>query len=70
MTVTTSDNRLLRLSEVQARCGLSRSTVYRQMGERAFPRPLRVGVRAVRWRQSEIESWLSSRPRAAGYSCD
>ena len=37
MTVTTSDNRLLRLSEVQARCGLSRSTVYRQMGEGAFP---------------------------------
>ena len=70
MTVTTSDNRLLRLSEVQARCGLSRSTVYRQMGEGAFPRPLRVGVRAVRWRESEIESWLPSRPRAAGYPCD
>ena len=70
MTVTGSDNRLLRLSEVQTRCGLSRSTLYRQMGEGAFPRPLRVGVRAVRWRESEIEDWLSSRPRAAGYPCD
>ena len=70
LPTTTSDNRLLPLSEVQARCGLSRSTVYRQMGEGAFPRPLRVGVRAVRWRESEIESWLSSRPRAAGYPCD
>ena len=67
MTVTTSDNRLLRLREVLARCGLSRTTVYRQMGERAFPRPLRVGVRAVRWREADIEDWMASRPRAAGY---
>ena len=53
-----------RLREVLARCGLSRSTLYRQMGEGAFPRPLRVGVRAVRWREAEIEDWLASRPRA------
>lgn len=70
MTVTTSDNRLLRLREVLARCGLSRSTLYRQMGEGAFPRPLRVGVRAVRWREAEIEDWLASRPRATGYAPD
>ena len=66
MTTATTD-RLLRLSEVLARCGLSRSTLYRQMGDGAFPWPLRVGVRAVRWRESEIDSWLASRPRAAGY---
>ena len=67
MTATRPDDRLLRLREVLALCGLSRSTVYRQMGERAFPLPLKVGVRAVRWRESEIEDWLASRPRAAGY---
>ena len=67
MLPTTTNARLLRLREVLARCGLSRTTVYRQMGEGAFPRPLRVGVRAVRWRESEIEDWLASRPRAAGY---
>ena len=68
MTVTHSDNRLLRLSEVQARCGLSRSSLYRKMRDRSFPEPLKVGVRAVRWRESEIEAWLATRPRATGYT--
>ena len=67
MTTGTTD-RLLRLSEVRARCGLSRSSVYRQMRAGAFPEPLRVGVRAVRWRESEIEDWQATRPRASGYT--
>ena len=70
MAVTDSDSRLLRLGDVLVRSGLSRSTVYRQMDEGAFPRPLKVGVRAVRWLESEIDSWLSSRPRASGYTND
>ena len=67
MLPSTTNARLLRLREVLARCGLSRSTIYRKMREGSFPEPLKVGVRAVRWRESEIESWLASRPRAAGY---
>ena len=64
MLPTTTNARLLRLREVLARCGLSRSTLYRQMGEGAFPRPLRVGVRAVRWREASQSSISASRPRA------
>ena len=67
MTTGTTD-RLLRLSEVQARCGISRSSVYRMMRVGAFPEPLRVGERAVRWPESEINDWLASRPRATGHS--
>ena len=70
MTVTRPDDRLLRLSEVRTRTALARTTIYRKMREGSFPEPLKVGVRAVRWRESEIESWLSSRPRATGYPCD
>ena len=70
MTATRPDDRLLRLREVLALCGLSRSTIYRKMGEGSFPEPLRVGVRAVRWREAEIEDWLASRPRATGYAPD
>ena len=65
---TTTTDRLLRLSEVLARCGLSRSSLYRMMRDGSFPEPLKVGVRAVRWRESEIEAWLESRPRASGYT--
>ena len=66
MTITRSDNRLLRLSEVQARCGLSRSSLYRQMRNGSFPKPLKVGLRAIRWSESEITAWMESRPRASG----
>ena len=63
---TTTTDRLLRLSEVLARCGLSRSSLYRMMRDGSFPEPLKVGVRAVRWRESEIEAWLEALPRASG----
>ena len=59
-------DRLLTRREVEARCGLSRSSLYRLMRAGRFPEPIRVGVRAVRWPSSEIETWLASRPRASG----
>ena len=70
MTVTRPDDHLLRLSEVRTRTALARTTIYRKMREGSFPEPLKVGVRAVRWRESEIEDWLASRPRATGYAPD
>lgn len=52
--------------QVEARCGLSRTSVYRLMRCGLFPEPIRVGVRAVRWSEDEIASWLAARPRASG----
>ena len=59
-------DRLLRRDEVEARCGIARTTVYRLMRAGLFPEPIKIGPRAVRWPASEIESWLASRPRATG----
>ena len=59
-------DRMLNRREVEQRCGISASTIYAQMQAGDFPRPLRVGARAVRWPQSTIEAWLASRPRADG----
>ena len=61
-----STDRLLRLSEVQTLTTLSRSSIYRKVREGDFPVQLKVGARAVHWRQSEIEGWLATRPRATG----
>ena len=61
-----TSNRLLRRDEVEERTGLARTTIYRKMREGSFPEPIQVGVRAVRWPSSEIETWLASRPRATG----
>ena len=56
--------RFLRRPEVEARTGLSRSTIYAAMDRGTFPRPVRIGVRAVAWRQDDIERWLEQCPEA------
>ena len=53
--------RILRRREVEARTGLSRSTLYAQMAEGTFPRPVRLGKRAVGWTDSAISEWPESR---------
>lgn len=62
----TGHDRLLTRQEVQSRCRIGRSSIYRLMREDCFPKPIRVGLRAVRWLESEIEKYLSNRPRADG----
>ena len=59
-------DRLLTRGEVEARTALSRTSIYRKMREGSFPEPLKIGARAVRWRESEIEEFIASRPRATG----
>ena len=49
---------ILRRKQVQARTGLSRSTIYVRVAEGTFPRPVSLGARAVGWIESEIEDWL------------
>ncbi len=53
---------ILRRPEVEARVGLSRSSIYAFMAAGTFPQPIRIGARAVAWRLSDIEDWLASRP--------
>ena len=57
-------DRLLRRQEVEKITGLSRSSIYRKIKDGDFPRPIRVGPKAVRWKLSEINAWIESRPVA------
>ena len=56
---------LLRKSDVLAKTGLSESRLYVLMDDedeaKAFPRPVRIGSRAVAWVQSEIDEWIHDR---------
>ena len=54
--------RYLRRPDVEAKIGLSRSTLYAMMDRGEFPRPIRVGLRAVAWPESAVLAWLASRP--------
>ena len=57
---------LIDRTEVEKRVGLTRSSIYDAMRKGNFPLPLKVGPKAVRWRTSDIEAWVESRPLATG----
>ena len=50
--------RVLRLPRVQARTGLARSTIYVRVADGSFPKPVRLGARAVGWIEAEVEAWI------------
>lgn len=54
--------RILRLPKVLEVCGgIGRSTLYGWMNAGTFPKPIKLGVRAVGWAETEIDAWLESR---------
>ena len=57
--------KILRLPALLARVGMSPATVYRMISSGEFPRSVRIGVRATRWRSGEVDEWLASRPYTA-----
>ncbi len=50
--------KLLRLREVVAKCGASKSTVYREMKAGRFPRPVRLGAKSSAWVESEVDKFI------------
>jgi len=58
------DVEILRRPEVERLTGLSRSTIYGMLAKQAFPKPIRIGKRAVGWKRLAVEEWLSSRPES------
>jgi len=53
---------IYRRPEVERISGKSRSTIYDDMAEGTFPRPIRLGRQSVGWRKSDIDRWIRSRP--------
>lgn len=58
---------LLRLPAILQRTKISRSQIYFLMKQGDFPKPIRVGKRAVRWRITDIENWIESRPQGGSW---
>jgi prophage regulatory protein len=55
---------ILRLKQVGAECGISRSSIYRGIQAGTFPSPIALGARSVGWRRRDIDAWLAN---PAGY---
>lgn len=54
-------DRFLRMKEVLQMTGLPKSTMYDLRAEGLFPDPVRIGLRAVAWRESVVIAWMDER---------
>jgi len=57
------EHQILRLTDVIAMTGLSRSTIYLRMVQGKFPKKINLGSRAVGWISSEVNEWIEERIR-------
>ena len=54
-------NEILRKPRVLALIGIGNTSLYAAIKRGDFPAPVKLGLRAVGWRRSDIENWLASR---------
>jgi prophage regulatory protein len=57
--------KLLRIREVMEITCLSRMTIYRMEKAGGFPRRRRLGTNSVAWIESDVNTWIESRPPIA-----
>lgn len=59
--MTNTATTLLRLPAVIQRVGYKKPTIYAKIKDGTFPKPVKLGERAVAWQESEIEVWIQAR---------
>jgi prophage regulatory protein len=52
---------LIRLPRVKEKVGLGTSQIYAMMSSGRFPRPVRLGVKAVAWNSREVDAFIADR---------
>ncbi|ECL0601524.1 AlpA family transcriptional regulator [Salmonella enterica] len=58
--MNTTNQTLIRLPEVLKRTGFGKAWIYRLISEGRFPAPVKIGVRAVAFVESEVDEWIQS----------
>lgn len=51
--------KILRRHAVEQLVGLSCSSIYSMMGDGDFPKPVKIGRRAVGWRECDLKDWIA-----------
>lgn len=52
---------ILRLPEVITKTGRSRSTLYADIEAGKFPKPVKLGARAIGFVADEVDAWIAAR---------
>jgi prophage regulatory protein len=53
--------RILPIDQVLDRTGLSRRTLYTEISEGRFPKPVQLTARRVGWPETDVEAFLTSK---------
>jgi len=53
--------KMLRIADVLERTGLSRRTLYGEISEGRFPKPVQLTSRCVGWPEADVSAWLEER---------
>lgn len=56
---------ILRRKQVEARTGLSRSSIYAAIKAGTFPVSIALGEKSVGWLEHEIDAWIAARVEAS-----
>lgn len=59
-TSTKQTTRLIRLPEVMYKTGYKKAWIYRLISENRFPKPIKLGSRAVAFIEIEVDEWISN----------
>ena len=51
---------ILRIKDVCSELGVSRASIYRLLESGSFPKPLKLGKRAIGWERDHIQQWVKS----------
>ena len=58
------ERQILRVADLEAQLGLSRTTIWRLRRAGEIPPPIRLSANAVGWPAHVIAEWLADRPEA------
>lgn len=56
-------DKIHRLPAALAITGLCRTSLYNHLKAGQFPEPVRIGARAVGWKESELAEWVNTRSK-------
>jgi prophage regulatory protein len=56
-----TENRFIRMPDLRAKVGLSKSQIYKLIQQGEFPKQIKLGDKIAVWEQTEVEEWMSSK---------
>lgn len=56
-----TEERFLRLPQVENKIGYKKSWIYQAIKDGRFPEPIKIGEKAIAFIESEIDEWMKAR---------